>query len=257
VTEPTPEPAELAHHPPGSLQRAALRFGLLIALMVGVVLAFRFTPLGRLLTIEHLQALLAVLRAAWWAPIAFVAASALFGAVGAPATPFLILGAAIFGPILGTFWNWSGITLASAVGYLLARFLGRDFVERIGGAKLKRAEKLLHRGGFLPLVAIRFVPIPFSLVNAAAAVVGIRFPRFILASAAGFVLPIAIWTYFYAAWLAAATGEKGAILSHALIVALAVGVVVFLPIGIRRRLRKRRLRLLRERRASRSTRAAL
>ena len=37
-------------------------------------------------------------------------AVAITGAAG------VILGAAIFGPIRGTLWNWTGITLGSAVG---------------------------------------------------------------------------------------------------------------------------------------------
>src|SRR5690606_38071403 len=126
-------------------------------------------------------------------------------------TPFLIAGAAIFGTVYGTLWNWLGILLASAAGYLLARALGREFVERIGGDKIRRAEKILHRRGFMPLIAVRFVPVPFALVNAAAAVVGVRFPKFLAAAAVGLAPPVAILTYFSAALLDAATGDRAAI----------------------------------------------
>lgn len=247
----SPTSPHLRHHPRGSLQRAAIRFGLLVLILGGAIVAVRFTPLRDLLTAERLQATLARLRGAWWAPLAHVAICIAVGSLGMPATPILIAGAAIFGAWWGALWNWTGITLASVFGYFLARQLGRDFVERIGGEKVKRAERLLHRRGFLPLVAVRFLPLPFSLVNAAAAVVGVRFPKFLLASAIGMAPPIVILTYFSAALLAAATGERAAIARHMLAVSGSAALLVFLPIGIRRWKRRKRLRDLRARRATR------
>jgi uncharacterized membrane protein YdjX (TVP38/TMEM64 family) len=245
----------LHHHPRGSLQRAAIRFGLLVALLVAGFALVRWTPLGDYLTAERLQELLGRVRGAWWTPLALVGLTTVLGAVGVPATPFLIAGAAIFGPLWGTLWSWLGILLASAAGYLLARALGREFVERIGGDKVRRAEKILHRRGFLPLVAARFVPIPFSLVNAAAAVVGVRLPKFLVATAIGLLPPVAIITYFTSALLHAASGDRAAIARQLTLVMLGAAFLVFLPIGIRRRLRRRRLRRLRARRAARAPRA--
>jgi uncharacterized membrane protein YdjX (TVP38/TMEM64 family) len=243
--------AHLRHPAPGSLRRAALRFGLLVLVLVAALAAVRFTPLGELLTAERLQALLARVRGAWWSPLVHVALCVVFGAVGVPATPFLVAGAAIFGAVWGTFWNWVAILAASVAGYALAHALGPEYVERIGGGKLRRAEQALHRRGFLPLAAVRFVPIPFALVNAAAAVVGVRFVKFLLASAVGLLPPIAILTYFSAALLEAATGDRAAIARRLAAVTLAAAFLVFLPIGVRRRLRRRRLRTLRAARAAR------
>ncbi len=248
-------------HPPGSLRRAGLRFSVLILLLAASFVVIRWTPVGEylhpdrlreLLRSDQFKGLLVHLRTAWWAPIVHISLYVVFGAIGVPATPFLIAGAAIFGTVWGTLWNWVGITLASGTGYLLARLLGREFVERIGGSRIRRAEKILHRRGFLPLVAVRFVPIPFALVNAAAAVVGVRFSKFMLASGLGYFPPVAIITYFTSAILAAATGERAAIARHLLYATVAAAVLVFLPIALGRRARKRRLRQIRAARADRS-----
>ena len=248
-------PSAVRHHPPGSLRRAATRFAILIAILLGALAAVRFTPLGDLLTADRLQQTLAHLRGAWWSPLVHVGLCVVFGSIGLPATPFLVAGAAIFGAVWGTVWSWIGILAASVAGYGLARALGREFVERIGGSKLRRAEQILHRRGLLPLLAVRFVPIPFALVNMAAGVVGIRFAKFLFASAVGLLPPIAILTYFSAALLEAATGDRAAIARRLAVVSIACAVLVFLPIGIRRRLRKRRLRRLRVARAARVRRA--
>jgi uncharacterized membrane protein YdjX (TVP38/TMEM64 family) len=94
--------------------------------------------------------------------------------------------------------------------------------------------------------------VPFALLNAAAAVVGVRFPKFLVATAIGMLPPIAIITYFSVAVLEAATGDRAAIGRQLAIVLLAAAFLVFLPIGIRRRLRQRRLRRLRSERRQRS-----
>ena len=72
-----------------------------------------------------------------------------------------------------------------------------------------------------------------------------------LASAIGLLPPIAILTYFSSALLQAATGDRAAIVRQALTVSISAALCVFLPIGIRRRLRKRKAQKLRAARAAR------
>jgi len=248
----TPSATDRLGHRKRSLRGPALKFAVLLAILGGTFAAARWTPLGQYLEIERLQGVLAALRGAWWSPIAHLAIFVALGAVGVPATPIIIAGAAIFGAVWGTVWNWTGIVLASAAGFLLSKALGREFVERIGGDKIRRAEKVLDRRGFAPLVAARFIPVPFALVNAAAAVVGVRFAKFLLATMVGMALPIVIFTYFSAAILDAATGDRAAIAGRLAIVTVAVGSLVFLLLAFRRRLRKRRLRQLLGTRAMRN-----
>jgi len=235
----------------GSLRGPALKFGILVVLLAGTFAAARWSPLGQYLQLDRLKVVLEELRGAWWSPIVHLSIFIVLGAVGVPATPIILVGAAIFGALWGTVWNWAGIVLASAAGYLVAKALGREFIEKIGGDKLRRAEKVLHRRGFLPLVAVRFIPVPFALVNAAAAVVGVRFAKFFFATMLGMALPIGIFTYFAAAILEAATGDRAALVQRLAVVSISIAFLVFLPLGIRRRLRKRRLRLLQRERAER------
>jgi len=236
---------------PRSLRGPALKFALLLLLVGGGFLAARYSPLADYLTVDKIRGSLDAARGLWWAPAALVGTIVVLGSAGLPATPLIIAGAAIFGPVWGMVWNWVGIFLSSLTGFLLARLLGREFVERIGGAKIQRAEKFLHRRGFMPLIAVRFLPVPFTLVNAAAAVVGVKLPKFLFASAIGLMPPIAIVTYFSSAFLETATGDRAKVVRHLLVVSTSAALIVFLPMGIRRRLRKRRAKQLRAARAAR------
>lgn len=250
MTLPAPEPAR--HH------GAAFRFGILVLILVGGFLVARYSPLAPYLTPEKIRAVLERLRDLWWAPAALVATMVVLGSAGVPATPFIIAGAAIFGTGEGILWNFLGILLASVAGYWLARALGRDFIERLGGDKVKRAERFLHRRGFMPLVAVRFLPVPFTLVNAAAAVVGVRFWRFLASTAIGLLPSVTILTYFSSALLEAATGaDRARVVRHLMIVAFLCAIVVFLPVAIQRRRRIWRLRDLRQLRRERGAARAL
>ena len=242
-----------AKRPVRSLRGPALRFGLLLLIVGATFVAIRYTPLGDQLTEARLRETLERLRGLWWAPLAHVGLLLVFGSIGVPATPFLLAGAAIFGAIWGTLWNFVGTLAASVAGFGLARLLGREFVERIGGDKVKKAERIFHRRGFVPLIAVRFLPIPFQLVNAAAAVVGVRFAKFFVASAIGLLPPVAILTYFASALLAAATGDaRGVVLKQLALVSLGCIMLVFVPVAIWRRRRIWRLARLRQERAARN-----
>ena len=72
-----------------------------------------------------------------------------------------------------------------------------------------------------------------------------------LASAVGLLPPVAILTYFFALLVEAATGDRAAILRRLAAVVLGAAFLVFLPVSIRRRLRRRRYHRLRAERAAR------
>lgn len=239
--------------PPGSLRSAALRFALLVVLILGAFAAIRFTPLGDLLTAERLGALLERARGHWWSPLALVGLYALLCPLGVPASPMIVVGGAVFGFAAGTFWNWAGGLIGALISYLLARFLGREFVERIGGARVRRFEKLLSRQGWPMLIGMRFLPMPFVIANSAAAVVGVGLVRFLVTTAIGLLPPMAVLTYAATALLSAAEGSRAEILRNLGLVFVLFGSLVIFPVAIRRRLRKRRLTRLRALRAARGS----
>jgi uncharacterized membrane protein YdjX (TVP38/TMEM64 family) len=98
----------------------------------------------------------------------------------------------LFGPALG-----SAISLVAGVasgigGYLLGRWLWRDTVRRLAGARLSRISREVGERGILSIVAVRMVPIaPFTVVNmvAGASHVGLR--DFALGTALGMAPGIA------------------------------------------------------------------
>jgi uncharacterized membrane protein YdjX (TVP38/TMEM64 family) len=195
--------------------RAAFFIGLLL---VGIALV-RFTPIGEALTEERVLSLIETLRGTWWAPFLLIALFALVSTLGLPPIPLLVGGAA-FGAFYGSIYNMVGLLLGASLAYGLANLLGRDFVVRVTGDRLRRAESIFVRHGFWPLVQTRFMPLPFSVVNFGAALAGVRPVFFLVASALGLIPSTFLHTYFMAQALTTQGPER------AFTLALYLGVFV-------------------------------
>lgn len=228
-----------------------LKAGALVLILGGTFAALRWTPLATLIEPERFSALLATARGHWWSPLVLLGLYGALCPLGFPATPLIFAGGAIFGSALGSAVNVLGTLLGATTTFLVARYLGRDAVERLGGNRLARAERMLHRHGFWALVSSRFLPLPFPLVNAAAAVAGVRFPQFMASSVIGLSPAVVVWTYFSAAIVRAAAADRARI-ARDLVIALALLVsLVMIPTMMRfhrRRMRAKGIRLARARR---------
>jgi uncharacterized membrane protein YdjX (TVP38/TMEM64 family) len=205
----------------------------------------RWTPLAGYLTGPALETTLGTLRNTWWAPALLIGCYLVLPSIGAPATPLIVGGGVVFGAVTGSIYNVVGVLLGGTVTYYLGRVLGRDFVRQVAGHRLRRVEHAVGRRGFWSLVAVRFLPLPFPLVNYAAAFAGVRPALFFATTAIGVTPMVVIYTYFSAALAHAASGRRHEIYTQ---IEIAIGlllVITLLPqflLGRRRRSRLRRLR---------------
>lgn len=255
MTEPAAPPARRRFSVPPKL---LLRFLVLPVLLAAAFALVRFTPLSEYLTVEAVTALFDRLRRAWWAPVALIAAHTLLLPVGIPATPLVVAGAAVFGPAWGTLYNFVGVFLGGALTFWVGRLLGRDFVAHFAGRRLKKIERTLARRGFWSLVGIRFLPLPYTVLNYTAALAGVRPALFLATTAIGMAPTIAIYTLLYATLTRAATGQRPGLALYAQVVGalLLLILATAVPQILAGRKRKERHRRLAEERRSRAARLA-
>lgn len=186
---------------------------LLAVIAAAGVALWIFTPLGDLLDREVLLARLEALRESAWAFPVMIGLLALFSFVGAPITPLILANGAIFGILGGLAANLVGIFVAGVIGFYVARWLGRDlFVHLLRRTGLERIEHTLERHGFWTLVRIRFLPLPYGLVNYAAGLTSMKIGRYIGASALTLVPVMAVYSYLGHALIGVAAGEKTGLL---------------------------------------------
>ncbi len=212
-----------------------------VFILIGAYAAIRYTPLGEWTDEERIRAALIDIRGIWWTPVVLLILYALIAPSGISMFPLTIAGAA-FGPFAGSVLNTIGIVIGAATAFAVARALGRDFVVRVTGDRFRRAERMLNRQGIWPLIQIRFMPIPYPVVNFAAALSGVAPRRFMFASVIGLVPATLIHSYFIARLIYADGQER---IDVGLIYA-AVLVAINLVIGIAwfRRGRQRRARYI-------------
>lgn len=247
-----PGPHAHIHHRKSPLARALIKLAILVLLVGGAFAALRFTPLRDYLEKERLTALLEQLRHAWWSPLALLGLYAITAPAGMPMTPLIVAGGIVFGAWWGGLLNLLGTFIGATASFLLGRALGHEVILHVAGDRLRKVERILHRHGFWSLVRVRFLPIPFALVNYGAAFAGVRLPAFLTASAIGLAPAMLSFTYFSAAIANAAAGERGAVVRNMILSLVALIALSLIPSTVSRLRRKRRYRDLLSRRAERS-----
>lgn len=163
----------------------------------------------------------------WLGPAAFLVLviSRLF--IGLSSHVVLILGGFAFGAVGGTFWGGLGLTLSGCFHYVLASYLGSEWVSRQLGGRREYWERLIDKGGFPALFIINVHPLgPQALMTLAAGAVRFDFGKFLIAMVVGTPIRASIYAVMGNTILALSVGQ---ILLLVLAIVLFTVVPLFLP----------------------------
>jgi len=95
----------------------------------------------------------------------------------------VIAGGMLFGPLTGSLLSFAAATVASSLSFLIARWLGRDLLQRYVGhtAVFQAIERGIARSGSDFLILTRLVPLfPYNIQNYAYGLTAIPFWPFTL-----------------------------------------------------------------------------
>jgi uncharacterized membrane protein YdjX (TVP38/TMEM64 family) len=132
----------------------------------------------------------AVQAAGLWAPLLFVLLQGVVTVTPVPRSVFTVAAGVLFGGIIGVLLAVAGTSLAAAFAFGLVRLLGGRFARRHADHRVMTwvRPRLEHRG-LLAMVSLRLIPaVPFSAMNYASALAGVRFAPYLLGTVLG-VLP--------------------------------------------------------------------
>ncbi|WP_457668842.1 VTT domain-containing protein [Thiolapillus sp.] len=201
-----------------------LRWLLLVIIGAGIVLAIVYR--GRF----DAQALSQWVNQAGSAgPLLFMFIYAVATVLFLPGSVLTLAGGALFGPVLGTFYNLTGATIGAALAFLVARYLASDWVEKKTAGRLQQLKQGVEKEGWRFVAFVRLVPLfPFNLLNYALGLTRLKFSHYVIASYV-FMLPGALaYTYLgYAGREAIAGGE--AVIQKGLMALALLAMVAFLP----------------------------
>ena len=155
-------------------------------LILGLILAWRFTPLSALAHPDSIRQWLVDIAEIPAAPLIVLATFVLGGLVVFPVMLLIAATAAAFGPWLGFVLAGMGAIASAVITYGIGAAIGRDAVETVMGPRLHRVRRSITERGVLAVAAIRLVPIaPFTLVNLIAGASKIRFADYLLGTVIG------------------------------------------------------------------------
>jgi uncharacterized membrane protein YdjX (TVP38/TMEM64 family) len=202
---------------------------LLLLFIAAAVITVRAPVIQELLTAERLGAWLAA--AGFWAPLAFIMVYAVGVCLFIPGTLLTALGAAIFGAYRGFLYVWAGAMLGAAGGFLIGRYLGREFAAALIGDRLRKYDEAIERNGFATVLYLRLVYFPFTAMNFGMGLTRVSFRDFLWGTGLGILTGTFIFTFFVGTvkevW---ASGQWANLLSGKVFISLGLFVFsLFIP----------------------------
>ncbi len=178
---------------PVAAARARRRFACFVGFVIATALLAFFRLRDLPLTPESVRA--AVLSWGPLAPIAYVVIVAARPFLYFPSTLLFIAAGLAFGPVFGTLYAAIGGTAAAVVTFLLARSLGREFIQARLPARLQRLRDNEWGAGlvfFLNLVPV----VPITAVNYGAGLSRLSLRYYTLAVIGGLTPRAFAYTFF-------------------------------------------------------------
>ena len=210
--------------------RAYVKLALFALVILSGFLLARFTPLGALLTQEGIGRAIGELRGSVWAPLLFISLYAGATAMAIPGTILTLAGGAFFGFFWGTVFNTIAANIGASMAFFVARFLGREGVERLGGRRLEKLDEATRAHGFQGLFLLRLVPlVPFNALNFGSGLTALRWRTYALATVIGIFPGTVVYTMFADALLQGSQEASREALIRVLISGALLVFLSFLP----------------------------
>jgi len=171
------------------MRKGTLKFVLLMAFIAAAVILARALGLGQYLAEERLRAWIDGFGA--WGPVVYVLIYSVAPVFMAPGLPLTVAGGVLFGPFWGVVYVAIGATIGASAAFLVARRMGREWVEGLmkGGGRVAELDRRTREKGWKIVAFTRLVPLfPYNFLNYAFGLTGIGFLTYAAASFV-FMLP--------------------------------------------------------------------
>ncbi len=161
----------------------------LVALAIWLVVIggyFWYAQANNLGPFEAVRQLVNVMQNSAYGPLLFILIYALRPLIFFSATLLTIAAGFLFGPVLGIVYTIIGSNTSATVAYLIGRYFGQGLLDGSqSGGILQRYTKRMRENSFETILTMRFIFLPYDLVNYLAGFLRIDWKSFILASMLG------------------------------------------------------------------------
>lgn len=202
------------------MKKILLSLSLLVGIAAVIVFRDQLSP-------QALEAWITDAGAA--APLLFMAIYAIGTVFFLPGSLLTLLGGALFGPWLGSFYSLTAATVGAMLSFLVARYLASDWVGKKAGGKLKDIVTGVENEGWRFVAFTRLVPLfPFNLLNYALGLTRIPFLQYSITTYICMLPGAVAYTWLGYAAKESIAGGEGTVQKIMLAIAL-LALVSFLP----------------------------
>jgi uncharacterized membrane protein YdjX (TVP38/TMEM64 family) len=149
---------------------------------------FAYTWSNELSPLETLSQLITFMSQSAYGPLVFLAVYILRPLVLFSAALLSIAGGFLFGPIRGVIYTIIGANLGATVAYFIGYFFGQGALEsqdQEDKGRLQRYTERMRKNSFETVLIMRFLFLPYDLVNYLAGFLRVSYGAFILATILG------------------------------------------------------------------------
>ncbi len=170
----------------------------IMAVVLGLAAAWRWTPLGGLLEVDTLVAVAGSAGESLGGTMLLLGAFVVGGIVAVPVTLMIIVTVLVAGPWLGLGLALTGSLISAVASYWIGSASGRKLLRRLSGGRINRLSRRLAQRGIITIITLRIVPVaPFTVINMVAGASHISFRDFVLGTLLGMgpgITAIALFT---------------------------------------------------------------
>jgi phospholipase D1/2 len=179
-------------------RRARIRLAVAAASLACAAIAlWRFTPLADWATADQLLPWLERVEATRWSMAVMPVVYVLAGLVFFPITILIAVTALMFAPLPAFLVAFTGTLANAVVTYVVGAKLLRGTAREAIGPAVSKLDAALETKGIVAIAVIRTLPIaPFTVVNMAAGLLGVRLRDYVIGTAIGISPGVAAFTMF-------------------------------------------------------------
>ncbi len=135
--------------------------------------------------LETLTNLVLFMKENAWGSAIFILAYTLRPIVFFSALGLSIAGGFLFGPLLGVLFTVIGSNAGASLAYVIGRFLSTSNIENQGQGIVQHYAERLRANSFETILTMRFIFLPYDLVNYLAGLLKVKYLPFLLATILG------------------------------------------------------------------------
>ena len=178
-------------------RRRLILFVSVILVLSGLAATWRWGPLQSLLSPEQIGQYLASISSIEGRAVVAIGGFIIASLLMVPVTLLAIIGGMVFGGWEAFIYVMTGAMVASAIGFLGGRFLGKDVIERMSGSNIEKLSRRLAERGTVAVAVLRLIPVaPFAVFNLVAGSSHLGARQFLVGSLLGLMPGLAAITLF-------------------------------------------------------------